>query len=384
MASFGFIDQKPRKIILKQGDTTITPEEVFHKMYAPLQQLVADNIQDYLHTSNRADQITTTIREEKHKRNTQTINFWGKQVPKNITATVTFDDNSEKTYKVRPRKNFKTSILKLPSIAYLDDEIGNHVMLREARNYGLEGVVKVKANRTFKNKFDLAASEQFNVNNENGANDLVQPSKNKSSVMYIPEPQALLALEQAYEEITLPRITPRMMTIDSSEDKLWYLRDYLPIALDTEINAFKMGTYLATLHTLGFMEVMDRQAVHYAIGRQGIVNYDFDFIVHTLRNDLHEDYAEFKQVIAEEQELSDTIYLDDQTKEALKKVYNEMKSLFNSKGFNNTTIFEYLHSKIDARDLPSEIQIELVKPKILTTYTTPSKFVTIYQEPKTQ
>tara|TARA_Y100000310_G_scaffold345838_1_gene470963 strand:- start:11085 stop:12212 length:1128 start_codon:yes stop_codon:yes gene_type:complete len=361
----GFINKKPREIRLKYQGTDIPAEQIFQTMYQDLEPLVDSNVSfQNMGSSRRYRAMRDGRSGHKSDPSERLISDWTKTLPEvgEFQADVTFDDGTTTTYDIGERKNFDKGILKLPSIVYLVSEDGTQVILREARRYPLDGIVKKQAIKHFGNRFDIKASDQYEKSDElvteederQAETDLLIPSKD-NQVMYVPEPQLLLALEQIYQDFdgNISRLTPEMAIVDSQEDKLWFVREYLPDMMNSQFSTEKVGQYIGTLHALGLMEIMDRQLIHYCLFKQGLVNYDPDFMTHT-RNTImltQRDTESFLQELKSNNHQG-AIHLEDEDFKDMRKRASRLMEELDQKGINRKTIYDYLSKSIDIESVP--------------------------------
>jgi hypothetical protein len=339
--SNAFLRRQPKEITFEIDGTIVKPGDMFDHAYSGLGKLVGLNVAPQRGRHKYEDQSddAAELKEE-----------WQRQVPpEGMVAKVTFDDRSKQAYTVAARTNFSTTIRKLPSIMYLvDDDSGSFVILREARRYDQSPTV-VEATKGLRNKFDWNATNQF----YDDTSDKVKPAKTKCA-MYIPEPNLIAAMEQLYSDMSFPRITLPVNAVDVSSDKLWIVRDFLPLALDYTFTAEKWGEHLGRLHSLGLMDFPDRQLVHYCMMEgQNWGNYDPDFALHTASQPMiqHRELTDIAQVYASE---AGKYNIAEAVKPFIKKVKKAIRATreqLQSTGITSATIFNFLKAKPSVESL---------------------------------
>jgi hypothetical protein len=199
--------------------------------------------------------------------------------------------------------------------------------------------------KKLENKFDALVTKQF-YEPESEQDEIILPKKN-SSIILIPEPQLMAALERIHTEAKIRRLTPHPWVIDASaeEGKLWLLRNYLPVILpDTNVSPRMLGDYLGTLHSLGLMEFIDRQLVHYGCEGCNLVNYDPDVMTHTLSKKTIDD-RERRDLESEAKAENSSLYF------SLGAILREMKRSrkhLEDQGVNKALIFDYLPRRATA------------------------------------
>ena len=361
MSGFGFITRKPKEIKFKIDTKPIHPKDLFLEIYGGLEPLVSFNIKDFEEGKQKRKHMSYGTQESQNKKieekQNELRNNWLKTIPKyEIKSEIIFDDTSKLEFDIEPRENFKNSMLKLPSITYLKDQNNNLLILREARSYDIEEALSKIAFQKLKNKFDLESSKQFR---EHGRKKKAEKPKKTNQVMYIAEPQLLIALENMYKKEKLPRITPNLRILDAKENNMWYIRDFVPAGIDFRINPKAMGKYLGTLHSTGLMEILDRQIIHYAISRHGIINYDPDFMTYSESNTTIRDMQDLKTTIQEENKENSTSYINETKWELIKKQEKETRKQLETKGISKNTIFKYIYRNINLNQMIKTKFIEL-------------------------
>ena len=322
--ALNFLMKDPREITFELNDKKISPEQVFKHLYAGLDHIISENYK----------------KEFLGKRKKGHTEQWFPDQTTGITAEVEFDDTSRIKYSVEARTNFDFNyILKTPSIAYLraKDSI---VILREAKKHDEEMIKKVCFKR-FQNSFDMEATKQFYQ-----ANDAPLEPKKYKGVIYLPEPNLTQALEQIYMEQDINRVTPKHAYVDSSEDKLWYLREFLTIAKDTSFKAETFAKYFSVLHSLGLMEILDRQTIHYSLIDNEVGNYDPDFFTYSKskKKVIETDWNDIKNTF-----LSEQFPIPNEPKvyfKCMKSIMNKQMDELAKKGIDDDTILKYIHTSI--------------------------------------
>ncbi len=335
-----FLDRIPREISFTYRDAQIHPREVFINLYEGLERVVEVSRRKYFGRSVAREGMR--LRPEK---GVDELYAEWIDTPTEITAEIVFNDNTKSSFSVEKRTNFKKErLLKFPSIAYLQDHKGNMLILREARAYSLDDLILPFVKRRAQGiKFDLERTRQFY---DNVQSSLVTPADSRK-MMYLPEPHLLAALEKVYAEAPhLHRLTPRVATVASSEDKLWYLRDYYSqVVPDTPVDLDALGNYFGTLHALGLMEFIDRQMIHYGFRMDGLQNYDPDFMLHSQSSSFLEgsDWEDLKKELAE----TNDSFTQRKTQRGLKDRMNRVQErLARELGISRTTLFSHLSGTI--------------------------------------
>ncbi|MFO8015993.1 MAG: hypothetical protein R6U32_02730 [Candidatus Woesearchaeota archaeon] len=276
----GFLYRQPREVSFRYQGERIGPEAVFEVLYNGLESLIEYNKQNRLAGGNRRKRRNQKGDNLSNKKNDSVSGY------PEIYADVKFDDASRKTYHVEPRTNYeKKSIVKKPSIAYLVGEDGHVAIMREARKYSLDDFLGKLINNNFGNKFDRDATRQFyehqNDGQEKGEGNRTSIKCSERKTMYIPEPNLLSALESLYNDNRIKRLTPDFRVIDAGDEKMHYLRDFLPALVDVSMDYEKLGRYFGRLHALGLMENLDRQMIHYCLIGDEVGNFDPDVMMHS-------------------------------------------------------------------------------------------------------
>jgi hypothetical protein len=354
--STSLLKRKPREVEFSHRQSHITAGDIFTMLYSGLEPLVTRNIQERRDARNLSSLSNGVIEQnpnEKARIIDQYLDEWRSSLPgEDISAKVTFDDNSRTDFKVTARKNFSTSTAKLPSIVYLHDNDGHVVILREARSYDPSTIISALARDRFGNKFDINASSQFM-----SQTDGELASASRRGVMYIPEPQLLLALECLYEEGTIERLTPHFALVGTDDTKMWYLRNLLPSNRDIGFDLEESGNYLGTLHAVGLMEILDRQLAHYCRTKSGIVNFDPDFMTHTTnKNRLEQHDMGDVEARLKESEGSDLCpRYNKRDFRRMKQVAHNFMNELKTSGIDQETIFQYLKKDINPANGPKSL-----------------------------
>src|SRR3989344_216107 len=356
-----FLGKKPREIRFCYQGQLINPEEIFNLFYKGLEQLVETNIRaskkNHKHRSLAAPVFDNYKNTKEAEESEKIVKQWIRYFPKEkVTAQITFDNNSKRRFTLRKRTNFNASILKLPSVIYLHGEDGSRAILREARTYSIDDVIAKIACRKFGIDFDPKTSRQFQANDNETKVSLPQ---RKDNIIYIPEPQLLVALEQLYNS-NFPKITPEIFVVSSLDNKLWYIRDLLPTLVNTEFDFEKLGRYFGAMHSLGLMDSIDRQIIHYCTIKGHLVNFDPDIIMHTrkLSTLTQKDFDDLVEKLQEEKDKYNLHVFDEEIRK-LRKASEETRIKLETDCFNQETIFDYLSRKVDPEKIKDK-KIELI------------------------
>lgn len=278
----GFLARNPREISFFYQGEELSTQEVFDQLYSYLNSTISTNY---------------SARFEKKKNKTQKQKApapYIKRPDTGIDALVTFDDTSKMQCQVMPRTNFDyKGVLKKPNMAYLRSK-NAIAILREAREYPLDMIHSVFFSE-YHNKYDKQATEQ--IYDKTVAKGDVTPSDFAGRIS-IPEPQLTLTLDELHQKKAIKQMLPDFSVIDSTEDRLWYMRDFLPLAMDVSFDTELFGEFFGTLHALGLSERIDRQAIHYCHIDHGIGTYDPDFMSYSKsqRATVQNDWQDIKYV----------------------------------------------------------------------------------------
>ena len=188
-----FLDQNPREIRFAYEGRNLSPQEVFSHLYQGLEVVVESNRR----TAFGKQMVVGGQKIHPRRGNTgEVYTAWVNSSGEPITAEMRFDDASTHQFTVERRTNFKLDhLFKIPSIAYLHDEEGNYLILREARAYPLEELmIPFVKNQPYWKKFDLEKTRQFYGF---GGESPLQAARHGRTV-YIPEPHLIARLESLY------------------------------------------------------------------------------------------------------------------------------------------------------------------------------------------
>jgi len=337
--------QDPREIRFTIDDEVVSPEEVFQRLYSGLSEVIRLNLSD-----DSFRKRGRMVKEDTHLLEKRKKLLAHECLSDRLEATIIFDDNTTKRYSVSRRTDHNlVTVIKEPNVAFLRDKAnpGSIVVLREARKYNLD-FINLVLGKLFSRKFDYEATVQFYRDDEQS---VVKPEVRNNMVMHIPEPHLALGLEKAYRDRKVPRITPKAIFISATDDKLWYLRDFLAPIVDAPPDPVSMGRYLGIVHTLGLIESTDRQMIHYCYDGTGkIVNYDVDAAIHTLSEPATSDDLRRFTLTAERESTGWFRSSDGNTQffNDLKKYRNEMiRHLEKEHGVDKKTLIGYLSKNID-------------------------------------
>ncbi len=324
-----------RELHFYRGDQEINPGEIVQELYSPLKPLIDLNIK-------RHEIVKGANKEQRDRKSGESIFKGllekysnesrvavGDYKDNDFSARAHFNDGSKSEFRVLPRTNFSDYSLKTPNIFFLRDENDNQLVLREARKYDFEG---------YMGKFVL---KQLQDTHRRKVHFEVPESVKRNEMVVIPEPKLVLALEQLNEEETIKRITPRMRLLGIEDDKLWYVRNFLPPLRDTSMDIEKLTTYVGTLHGLGLIDAVDSQVAHYCINQKGrVVNIDPDFLAYTSHyNTLHNlDWNDFRK------RLDEMVVTKSQVEEIKQGRKKQMRSLHERMG--GKTLLDHLPEKL--------------------------------------
>ncbi len=342
----GLFRSNARAIVFRDKNDVIHPEEVFARLYGGLEHAVKLNLRNKESRTIKAPSIRDEIYTDEASK---IISGWLVKNGQNITAEITYDDGKSQTYTVKRRENFDAKrLMKIPNIVRLHDDNGGALVLREARKHPFDETVMMHAAKHISD-FDKAASKQFYEENENP----IRPANGKRA-MLIPEPNLLSALQRIYND-GFPQITPKVKALDADGTRLWYVRDFLPAAIDTSLGAKALGAYFGSLHALGLFEPVDRQFIHYALQRGIIVNYDPDFICHTMNPQrvLHSELGDIRATLTTDADLRNNIPMDiGEYQKRLKARIHEVREVRTQEGYNPGTLFDHLLRKPSIEPFP--------------------------------
>jgi hypothetical protein len=258
--------------LFKQGKA-VAPSQVFREIYGPLADLIRYN-QSTFSASLRLDSSHSDsddpVRQRFATKAAEAIERT--KGSSGFAAVARFDSGAPVSYQVQPRTNYESdAIVKVPNIIHLVPTNGEgSLVLREARVYD-EKVMAVMGKRA-----RFSHKEHYR-----GPIGVGTVHSHDSDVTMVPEPHALLALEQAKLEGVVGRITPKMRVVGADEGKVWYVRNFLTPVRDASIVPRQIIEYFGRLNGLGLTDHLDTNPAHYCLGRNGVVNIDPDFLLHT-------------------------------------------------------------------------------------------------------
>jgi len=349
-----FSEKKPKEIsFLYQGEHII-PRDIFNIFYRGLEDLIQINIRavqkkDIRRSPTSRKYLDPRMQDEANEH----IKNWMKEFPKEeAIAEVTFSDKTRMTYSLKKRTNFDLTLLTKPSIIYMNGKDESRAVLREARTYNPQEWVSKLGCRRFEKAFDIQASEQFYFSDKP---EIAELPKDSNSVVYIPEPQLLLALEKLYES-SFPKITPRITLVDATDKDLWYVRSLLPTLVNSEFDIKKLAKYYGSCHALGLMEMLDRQLIHYCMSKNRVVNYDPDVMTHTRKVNLltQKDVDEFFTILEEESKIYNVHVFEDDKKE-FRKLSEKVRLGLGNAGFTQGLLFSKLKKTIDLAEIKQDL-----------------------------
>ena len=341
-----FSTKKPREIKLKFKGETITPRQVFQIFYQGLEPLIKANIKAVQKKDIRRSPTSRKYSDSKLEEEARELHRkWLKEFPEEeASAEVIFDDKTRMNYSLKKRTNFDLTLVAPPSIIYMQDAADeSRAVLREARTYNPREWVSKLGCRRFGKLFDIPASEQFYFDDK----EELKVPEDKRSVIYIPEPHLLLALEDLYQ-LHFPRITPEIHVIDAEDKTLWYIRRLLPTLVNSEFDFRKLARYYGASHALGLMEMLDRQVVHYCSLRNRVVNYDPDVITHTRKITIlaQKDITDLMENLDWDSEKYN-LHVYPENKKEFRGISEDARTRLGEAGFNQETIFGKLRKKIE-------------------------------------
>ncbi len=270
--------------------SVISPEDILEVFYSPLDELVSYNQSVVLEKRGSREPCFINKRREDLLMNfTKGVKDSGL----GLTALLKFDNGMKRNFRIKPRTNFDEGLKKRPNIVYLEDENGNTLILREARDYEQDECVTKNCREVFRDHY----------RKDIPSNDLAMRLKevNKDDVVLVSEPSLILSLEQLYAEDVIRRITPHLKIAGASDNQIWYVRNFLPSIRDSHLDMSDLMSYVGTLHGLGLMDTMDSQVAHYCLNKKKIVNIDPDFLTYTSNPKIIDnvDWGDFKSMIRE-------------------------------------------------------------------------------------
>ena len=274
MRQCGSNAEEVREIHFYRRGSEVRPSEIVATLYSQLDKLAAMNEDVALSRSYKGE----AERLRRHYEDAAEV-FIGaieqvKQAGVGLAARISFNQGQARDFRVVPRTNMKVALKKRPNIVYLVDENDGTLILREARDDRNERLKRTHSKVVFKKHYRGEA---------NSKSDLAALGKlEDADVVGIQEPGLVLALEQVYAEKVAPRVTPHMRVVGTSNEWMWYLRNFLPSLGDSSVDIKQLLTYNGTFNGLGLMDVLDAQHAHYCINSGGsVVNIDPDRIVWT-------------------------------------------------------------------------------------------------------
>ena len=291
------------EVTFKADGKEVHPRDVFSLLYSGLEPLIRLNHDT--HESKVKSKRYSLAREadsendERYQQRASAIKKeWKERSLPKLKAEVRYLNGDVVTYNVKSRTNFRTKALyKFPNIIHLEGNNGHQLVLRESRVYGIDNGMGSIVRSAFSplksgaggDRLDTAWYNALISGNKQPISDV---NGAKEKVRLIPEPLLLAVLEELYgkfaasEELTgagIGRITPKIKVLDADTKNLWYLREHLPSMRDSHASLDAIGVHLGILHSLGLMDVVDRQLEHYVVGYDGrVVTFDPDFITHCL------------------------------------------------------------------------------------------------------
>jgi len=341
----GFISKNPRSIDLFLNGQEVSPKKLFELAYQDLQKLIELNnvkiSQKDMNDSIKMAQLAELKMNLKGD--------WQQKIQsQSLEAKVVFDDACEKKYLIRPRFNFyQDFVLKTPNVMVLSDKAGGMAILREARIYPWKEFMLPNFINRLGEKADREKTFQF-YKNEEGLADFGDINK----LVYIPEPQLLCALERMYNDSRIPRISPRIKIMDHDDENMWFLRDFLPLAVETHLSSTELGQYTGILRSLGLLEYWDRQLIHYCVVYgETLGNYDLDFMLHSISNRFNKtDQGNLSKVYREESGQYSIQSPRRMFFKPLNKAVRETTEEMQEQGIDKKTIMKYMTKKIDVSD----------------------------------
>ncbi|GEM_PF-5969671 len=336
---------KPREMILKYQDEIIHPRQAFEILYSGLDTLIESVVESYTsHGRQEKKEARYKSARELEEGYVKWVRSTNKSSYFGLNAEVVFEDNSKRKYILFPRTNFDAEGLKKrPSIIWLRDvNAGESFVLREARRYDLRTFVAPFVRRTYANKFDFEMTTQFYKSIE--SEKKVDAAKS-NGVMFLPEPQLLAGLERMKKEVWMERLTPKPYVLDCDEDNLWYIRRHLStLVADVSPTIEELGNFYGQMQALGLIEELDRQMIHYGYYKGVIVNYDPDFMVHSIADRLvrQRDFDDLREVMGREAK-NLLISFD-----LIKRAIDQRRELSEQSGITKTTLLEYVPLKVTA------------------------------------
>lgn len=361
---YSFLCKNPREIRLTYDKGPITTGAAFKRMYRGLSPLIKKNIKKTLDPGRI---IKTSIPTDNYHR--PYVTDWKKELSEQgihfngdglMKAEVKFDDGSTTQYLLTPRTNFAHNLVKYPNIIQMNGEDGTKATLREARVNAYSPILRKLTRNTFGNAVDDEVNSQFE---KETLETLLKPDRRKAAL--IPEPYLLEALEYLYFNVDLPRITPEIRIVDSSHDKLWYVRNFLPVLEDTEFSPDKMGEYFGVLHGLGLMEIIDRQLIHYAEENGRVVNYDPDFYSFTEKETLRtqKDFDDFRKELDDEFKSSGIDYIDGDGIVQIRKIASRQAKELEKEGITPSAFYDALPLSLDTRKSNALSRLHIEQPE---------------------
>jgi hypothetical protein len=337
----------PREMTLSYNSEIVSPKELFDRLYIGLDPVIQRN---HAFISAPSYQKISKDKEPLRKECESYLQTWENQVSQDrVYATIATDDGGIKQWEIKARRNFSpTNIFKHPNICLLQDTQGQTLVFRECRK-GLVPSFQTEAHRRFKNKYnkDLALRSVEPVCDTSILDEYRNAKTN--SVIFVPEPNVLQALELMYTETDLERISPEYIEVSADDTHLWILRDYKAIARDTGLPAEKFGNYLGITASLGLVEAIDRQLIHYFTNTpQTLGNYDLDFLLHTKSADLltHNELTDIESLIrADGEDYGIHIPIKEYLK-SLKRARNHKKHELERQNITPSRFFEFYSPNI--------------------------------------
>ncbi|PIO07669.1 hypothetical protein COU59_03100 [Candidatus Pacearchaeota archaeon CG10_big_fil_rev_8_21_14_0_10_34_12] len=282
------VTENAREVRFFRQSDQVSPSEVFNLLYSPLDPLIDLNRKMGKRFS-KIGYIGKRIMEERRESVYALCKRGVEEMVGEFSAEIISNNSKKEVYGIVPRTNYDYSAPKRPNIILANNGC-SQVVFREARTYSEDNYIAGKMRNIFKRKY----KGQF------PGEDITEDDIKKRDIVFVPEPHLILALEDLALEGVASRITPKIKLIESQEDTLWYMRDFLPSLRDASFDAEKLGKHIGVFNGLGLMDVVDGQLVHYCLLRGGdIVNIDPDFVTFTKSKNLVQniDWPDFKEMV---------------------------------------------------------------------------------------
>ncbi|MGM5488730.1 MAG: hypothetical protein ACQESG_07305 [Nanobdellota archaeon] len=271
--------------------------ELFEAFYQPLNRLIDYNNLSHL-SLGWGQARTPDSREQANLKNE-----WFSQV-KHIDAIARFEGEE---LRVKPRTNFAPSAPKRPNILHLKDEHGTRYILREARTYDTDYLQRRFAERV--ESYPALSEFSFDFSSYNTY------QRPPEDVLYPVSEPALIRHLHSFDT----RIAPPL-TILEDNGIMYFLRDFYPVLEDSSLDLQVVAEHLARYHSLGLVDLIDRDVRHYCLDDSLMYNYDLDFqVITSSQRAINTDLGDFRHKIL----ISDELFLTEEMADEIMDLHDE-------------------------------------------------------------